>query len=291
MKALLFVLPLAFSFEVSARRDIDKGELVDIPADHHLSSQLFSSAGVVPVQTRDQKIFKSPYVTKSGELKFVGYHKPSSQADIGGGQLLRYEGMTAGVILKRKPATGRIKELIYKTEDIYAVRDESGKRSQFMDEERRVVFDSEGNVESVTRCLTGDINARGQILPGARRDCLTTSKEICRDLDLKAPSQNDINKCRDIYKSTLEFHNGTYLRQQKQDLMSMMTELSGSYDINIPTGVKVPDIEVNPFAAFSFLNELREACKADRENGLINWDAARGTSSFQGQIKSSVESN
>ena len=170
-----------------------------------------------------------------------------------------------------------------------------GKRTQFYDHEKRVKYDDDGNVESITECNVSDFDAVNMPQEKASRQCMTLSNEICRNLELRLPTLEDVHKCTDTFKQIANFHDGPVMAKQIMDLSEMKKALpnqikdgDGAYER------KVKSLEQNPFGAYSFFENLLGMCKGYKKAKILNWETAEpgaSATSPSGETKPAKSAN
>jgi hypothetical protein len=148
-----------------------------------------------------------------------------------------------------------------------------GKRTQFYDHEKRVKYDDDGNVESITECNVSDFDASNMPQEKASRQCMTLSNEICRNLELRLPTLEDVHKCTDTFKQIANFHDGPVMAKQIMDLSEIRKALpnqikdgDGAYER------QVKSLEQNPFGAYSFFETLLGMCKGYKKAKILDYD-------------------
>lgn len=265
--SFLFISPLLNAAGLSTQSDFSA-------ASHLL-------VGLSVYQEEDGKHYVSPYLSRSGELKFHKDQKFENVDSDENSRTVTFQGTNGKIKLKTVPAIGKPNSLSYSFQDENAVVDNEGHRSRYTDYQLTVAFDLDGKIKDLTSCESGDrsgLTYGGQ----AKRKCTTVSVQICREFDQKRSLFADINRCSSIYRDVNNFYSQHVKGTQSSNVLKMISDLGDHYDQNVNFEEPMGNLANNPFGDFAQMEKIDGFCTFLKEKGLLS----RGGNSTQVQVQS-----
>lgn len=277
-----FLILISFIFYSSYLNALGISEQSDFSKASHLL------VGLSVYQEEDGAHYVSPYISRSGELKFQPDQQFEKVETSDNSRTVTFQGTNGKIKLKTVPAVGRTNSLSYSFQDENAVVDNEGNRSRYTDYQLTVEFDLDGKIKDLTSCESGD---RAGLTYGgeAKRKCTTVSVKICREFDQKRSLFADINRCSRIYRDVNNFYSQHVKGTQSTNVLKMISDLGDHYDQNVNFEEPMGNLANNPFGDFAQMEKNDGFCTFLKDNGLLS--GGGNSTQVQGQTESSEAAN